>query len=129
MSFFFHSRHQKGSNPLFTTSTVLSLSLPSWWGLQEDSFPPTNIVSLILLLMTSSCQTAFTPSTRIPLFTFQHPFSLSLQSGERHRSRVIFPDCQISNFHFFFSFRLRNRSWYPKTTYFFPFFLYSRFYL
>ena len=52
--------------------------------------------------MTSSCQTAFTPSTRIPLFTFQHPFSLSLQSGERHRSRVIFPDCQISNFHFFF---------------------------
>ena len=30
------------------------------------------------------------------------PFSLSLQSGERHRSRVIFPDCQISNFHFFF---------------------------
>ena len=52
--------------------------------------------------MTSSCQTAFTPSTKIPLFTFQHPFSLSLQSGERHRSRVIFPDCQISNFHFFF---------------------------
>ena len=52
--------------------------------------------------MTSSCQTAFTPSTKIPLFTFQHPFSLSLQSGERHRSRVIFPDCQISNFQFFF---------------------------
>ena len=69
--------------------------------------------------MTSSCQTAFTPSTKIPLFTFQHPFSLSLQSGERHRSRVIFPDWQISNFHFFFSFRPGNRSWYPKTTYFF----------
>ena len=68
--------------------------------------------------MTSSCQTAFSPSTKIPLFTFQHPFSLSLQSGERHRSRVIFPDCQISNFHFFF-FRLGNCSWYPKTTYFF----------
>ena len=28
--------------------------------------------------------------------------SMSLQSGESHRSRVIFPDCQISNFHFFF---------------------------
>ena len=53
--------------------------------------------------MTSSCQTAFTPSTKISLFTFQHHFSLSLQSGERHRSGVIFPDCQISNFHFFFS--------------------------
>ena len=70
--------------------------------------------------MTSSCQTAFTPSTKIPLFTFQHLFSLSLQSGERHRSRVILPDCQISNFHFFFSsFRLGNCSWYPKRTYFF----------
>ena len=55
------------------------------------------------------------------VFTFQHLFSLSLQSGESHRSRVIFPDCQISNFHFFF-FRLGNCSWYhsfPKTTYFF----------
>ena len=52
--------------------------------------------------MTSSCQTAFTPSTKILLFTFQQLFFLSLQSGERHRSRVIFPDCQISNFHFFF---------------------------
>ena len=52
--------------------------------------------------MFHQCQTAFTPSTKIPLFTFQHLFSLSLQSGESHRSRVIFPDCQISNFHFFF---------------------------
>ena len=68
------------------------------------------------------CQTAFLPSTKIPLFASQplflpqFPFelirlwglsfnwgiSMSLRSGASHRSRVIFPDCQIFNFHFFF---------------------------
>ena len=50
----FNSRHQKGSNPFFTSSIKSFLSLHSWWGILEDSFPPTSTVSLILLLMTSS---------------------------------------------------------------------------
>ena len=44
----FNSRHQKGSNPFSTSSIKSFLSLHSWWGIQEDSFPPTSTVSLIL---------------------------------------------------------------------------------
>ena len=67
-----------------------------------------------LLAVFHQCQRAF---------TFQHLFSLSLQSGESHRSWVIFPDCQISNFHFpsFFSGLgiVHDTTHFPKQYFFF----------
>ena len=84
-----------------------------------DGLPTINKDSLVHL------STPFLPQFPFVLICLWGPssswgISMSLQSGESHRSRVILPDCQISNFHFFF-FRLGNCSWYHsflKTTYF-----------
>ena len=69
-----------------------------------DSLPTINKDSLVHLLTLF-----FLPQFPFVLIRLWGPFfkwgiSMSLQSGASHRSRVIFPDCQIYNFHFFFFF-------------------------
>ena len=68
-----------------------------------DSLPTINKDSLVHL-----STLFFLPQFPFVLIRLWGPFfnwgiSMTLRSGASHRSRVIFPDCQISNFHFFFS--------------------------